>query len=567
MTEQSTPPSTDEAPAPAPEVHEEPAPQVLTEPVSDLVPEAAAELSADDGDTAPGPAPAPAAEATSEPATEATSEPAAEVTSEPAAEVTSEPAPAPTEDAAPADAGAEVAEQSARPTPSGPKGRGPRPVPHPGRRQGPRPTPLAARPALRPPSDPTPWGRMTEDGTVLVHTAAGERPVGTVVDATEEAALAHFGREFDALVAQVDVQEQRLMAGEVSPADVVGALRALRSSLAEASAVGDLDALAQRTRDLEAVAAERRAEADAARTAAREEALSTRSALVEEAERIAATDTARMQWRPSGERLRELLDAWKEAQRTSRLDKRTEDELWKRFSAARTSFDRARRAWFSQLESTNAEAKATKEALVTEAEALSTSTDWGPTSTAYRRLMDRWKAAGRASRKDDDALWARFRAAQDAFFSARGAANAEEDTEQRANLVVKEGLLTEAERLVPVKDFRAARAALRDLQERWEAAGRVPRDDLGRIERRLRAVEQAVTDAEKDRWRRSNPETRARAEGAVEQLERAVAGLERDLERARERGDARAEAEARASLEARRQWLATAQRTAQEFSG
>jgi hypothetical protein len=274
-----------------------------------------------------------------------------------------------------------------------------------------------------------------------------------------------------------------------------------------------------------------------------------------------------MQWRPSGDRLRELLDAWKEAQRTSRLDKKTEDDLWKRFSAARTSFDRARRAWFSELESTSSEAKAAKEALVAEAEALSTSTDWGPTSTAYRRLMDRWKAAGRASRKDDDALWARFRAAQDAFFGARTAANAEEDEEQRANLVVKEALLVEAERLVPVQDFRAARAALRNREERWEAAGRVPRDDLGRIERRLRAVEQAVTDAEKDRWRRSNPETRARAEGAVEQLERAVAGLEKDLSAARERGDARAEAAAQASLDARREWLAAAQRTAREFSG
>ena len=516
---------------------------------------------------------------TSTPETEVAPEQAPEVAPEaPAAEsvpeVVSEPesveAQAPAE-APEAQAPAEAAPAPAAPRPSGrPAPRpspGPGPGPRPGRRQGGRPS-SPAHPPARPASDPTPWGRVAEDGTVYVRTGGAERAVGTVVDVTEAEALAHFGREFDLLVAQVDLQEQRLASSGAAPADVVGALRSLRASLADVSAVGDLDALAQRTRDLEELAAARRAEADAARTAARDQAVAERTVLVEEAEKIAATDPARMQWRPSGDRMRELLDAWKEAQRSgTRLDKRSEDELWKRFSAARTSFDRARRAWFSQLEGSNAEAKAAKEALVAEAEALATSTDWGATSSAYRRLMDRWKAAGRASRKDDDALWARFRAAQDAFFSARDAASAEEDVEHRGNLEAKEALLTEAEALVPVQDFRAARTALREIQERWEAAGKVPRADMSRIERRLRAVEQAVTDAEKERWRRSNPETRARASDAVEQLERAVAGLQADLDAARAKGDARAERDAQAALEARQLWLDAARRTAEEFSG
>ncbi len=80
-------------------------------------------------------------------------------------------------------------------------------------------------------------------------------------------------------------------------------------------AVGDLEGLAQRTRDLEAVAAARREEADAARNAAREARLAARTAIVEEAEQIAASDPERIQWRPSGDRLRELLEEWKEAQR------------------------------------------------------------------------------------------------------------------------------------------------------------------------------------------------------------------------------------------------------------
>ncbi len=154
--------------------------------------------------------------------------------------------------------------------------------------------------------------------------------------------------------------------------------------------------------------------------------------------------------------------------------------------------------------------------------------------------MTEWKAAGRTSRKEDDALWARFRAAQDAFFAARGAANDEVESEFRDNLAVKEALLAEAEALLPVRDPQAARNALRDIQDRWDAAGKVPRADLDRIEGRLRAVEQAVREAEQERWARSNPQARARAQDAVDQLESTIAALRERLDTARARGSERA---------------------------
>ncbi|MBN9327614.1 MAG: DUF349 domain-containing protein, partial [Cellulomonas sp.] len=342
----------------------------------------------------------------------------------------------------------------------------------------------------------------------------------------------------------------------------------LTEELAAPAAVGDLVGLRERLDALRAVAAERRAAAEAERAAAREAAAAARTTLVEQAEKIAETDPSRIQWRPAGEQLRELLDQWKEAQRSGpRLDRATEEALWKRFSHARTTFDRERRHFFAELESRNAAAKGAKEALVAEAERLSASTEWGPTAGAFRDLMTQWKAAGRASRPVDDALWARFRAAQDAFFAARDAANQATDTEYQANLVVKEALLAEAEALLPVRNLGAAKAALRSVQERWEAAGKVPRGDVQRVEGRLRAVEQAVREADDAQWRRTNPETRARAEGAAAQLEQAIAGLEADLARARAKGDARAMAEAQAALDARRAWLEQVQRAAQDARG
>ena len=411
------------------------------------------------------------------------------------------------------------------------------------------------------------WGRVEADGTVYVRTSSDERTVGQYPGATPEEALAYFTRKFDDLTAKVSLFEQRIAAGQVSPADTESGVRQLREAIATANAVGDLDSLAARVEALAPLAQQRRAEADQARHAARERAVAERAVLVEEAEAIASVDVERIAWKSSGDRLRELFDEWRRLQREARLDKHSEDELWKRFSHARTAFDRKRRQHFGALDEQRDRAKSTKEQLVAEAEDLATSTDWGATAATFRDLMTRWKSAGRAARKDDDALWARFRTAQDAFFAARTGASQTMDTEFRENLTAKEALLAEAEALLPVTDVQAARAALRDLQDRWEAVGRVPRTDLGRVEARLRAVEQGIRSAEEDRWARSNPQARARAEDAVRQLETGIANLGNTLEQARAAGRDRVVRETEQALAARQEWLVQARKALDEFGG
>jgi Domain of Unknown Function (DUF349) len=140
---------------------------------------------------------------------------------------------------------------------------------------------------------------------------------------------------------------------------------------------------------------------------------------------------------------------------------------------------------------------------VEQAEALADSTDWGPTTSAYRDLMRQWKDAGRAGREAEAELWKRFRDAQDKFFAARTEVYAAKETELRAHAAVKEQLLTEAQALLPVTDLRAARTALRGIQERWEQAGPVPREMREQLESGLRRVEDAVRKAEENQWRRS----------------------------------------------------------------
>ena len=405
------------------------------------------------------------------------------------------------------------------------------------------------------------WGRVDGEGRVYVQDGGTEREVGQFPDAPIAEAMAFYVRRFLDLKATVDLFTMRLP--QLSVREIDSTVKSIGESLTAPAAVGDLDGLRARFDALRAVAAERRAAINAERAAAKEQALKDRTAIVERAEAIAAQDPGRTQWKSSGAELRELLEQWKGAQRRGpRLDRSTEDGLWKRFSHARTTFDRHRRQFFSELDARQAKVKEAKEALIRRAQELSASTDWAGTSAKYRALMEEWKRAGRASRKEDDALWARFRAAQQVFFDARRAKDEAADAEFAENLKVKEALLAKAEALLPVKSAKAAKRALRPIQDAWEEAGRVPRNAVRRLEGRMRAVEDAIREAENAEWRRTDPETKARAEGLAGQLEDSIAELESDLAAARSAGDAKKIAEAEAALTARRAWLEQVRRSA-----
>jgi hypothetical protein len=412
------------------------------------------------------------------------------------------------------------------------------------------------------------FGRVDENGVVFVRSKEGEREVGSYPGATDTEALTYFARKYDELYASAILLEQRLAQPEVPSKDVADALKALAAQVKDAAVVGDLDALETKLDEIRSGIAAKRNVEQHARAEAKAAAKAERERIVEQAEQIAGQPEASIQWKQSGARMRELLDEWKQHQRSAtRLDRDAETSLWQRFSAARNRFDKARRAYFAGLDAAHSEAKAAKQRLVAEAERLSTSKDWSATAGAFKRLMDEWRRAGRASRADDDALWGQFKAAQDVFFAAKDAVVAAEEEQFRGNLVVKETLLVEAEAILPIKDLEKAKAELRSIQERWDAAGKVPRADMDRVEKALRRVEQAVRDAEDRRWKSSNPEVAARAQGMVEQLESAVADLEAELTKAQSSGSAGKIAKAQEALDARRTWLEQARAAANEYGG
>ena len=406
-----------------------------------------------------------------------------------------------------------------------------------------------------------PWGRVDDDGTVYVRTADGERVVGSWQAGTPAEALAFFQRKYLALETEVSLLQQRISTTDLAPGQARATIARLLAAVAEAHCVGDLDSLRGKLDAMNGLVDHRREENKAARDQARGEAQDRKERIVAEAERIAVEAT---HWKISGERMRQLLEEWKVA---PRADRTIETALWKRLSAARNAFTKRRKAYFAGLEDEREGARARKEKLVTEAEALAASTDWGPTATAYRELMRSWKDAGRADRGAEEELWSRFKTAQDSFFAERAKIFSAKDNELREHASVKSELLADAEKLLPVTNARAARSALRGIQERWERVGGVPRDAQEKLEGGLRRIEEAVRKAEDTHWRRSNPEALSRAKGTVEQLRAAIRALETQLERAQAAGDEPASQRAEEALTARREWLQEAERTLAELSG
>ena len=406
---------------------------------------------------------------------------------------------------------------------------------------------------------PADFGRVDPDGTVYVRSADGERAVGQIPDVSADEALAFYVRRFEALEVEVGLLEARIGSGALSPDEAKHSVNQVKALVAAANAVGDLAALVTRLEALAPAIAEQSEARKAERAKQLEATRETKEKMVAEAETLAQGND----WRGGVNRFRSLLDEWKAL---PRIDRATDDALWHRFSAARTTYTRRRKVQFAEQSAKRDQAKAAKEQIIAEARQLADSTEWGPTAGAFRDLMTRWKAAGAAPRDVDDALWAEFRAIQDGFFNNRASVLSEQDAEFKANLDAKLALLDEAEAtLVPVTDLAAGRAGFRSFLEKYNQYGRVPREQVRTLDARVKALEAAVRRAEEDEWRRTDPEARARAEDTVAMLDAEIAKLTEKIAKAEARGDAKAADKARESIATYTTWLDQAKVTLADF--
>jgi hypothetical protein len=405
------------------------------------------------------------------------------------------------------------------------------------------------------PDQSEPWGRVDEDGTVSVREGAEWRVVGQFPDGSTEEALAYFERKYADLAGEVGLLEVRHRRGGASASDLRSTATTLRGKVSGAAAVGDLASLDAR---LAALIGELSAATETEAAAAREavdEAIRERTVLVEQAEALAARDPKTVQWRQAGVEMTALFDQWQSQQQNGpRLPKSTAQQLWKRFRDARATVDRHRREFYAELDETHRSARDAKTRLVEKAEALAPRGEDG--IGAYRDLLDEWKNAGRAGKKVDDALWARFKAAGDALYGARSERETAEAEESREKIAQKRELLTEAAAVADESNLAAARTLLTSIQRRWDEIGRIfPRDKERALDDDLRKIEGALRTREDADWKRNNPETKARANDMTRQLTDAIDKLEVELAAAEASGDTAAAAEAREALDARKAWL------------
>jgi hypothetical protein len=404
--------------------------------------------------------------------------------------------------------------------------------------------------------DPAKFGRVDENGMVYVRTGDSEKVVGSYPGKTPEEALAYFVRKFEIVASEVALLAARIISGAMVPEDALEAVKKLRNQIDHRSSIEQIPPLIDEHRP--AFEAKKAAEAEA-KAAKRAAAIAAKEALVVEAEGLVDSTS----WKATGERLKVLLDEWKKA---PRLDKKTDGELWKRFSGARNKFDKRRRTHFASLTQQQNQVKSSKEKIVSEAESLATSTDWVATARRYKALMDEWKATGRGKRNDDAKLWNRFKTAQDTFFAAKNADLEKRGESMAANLEKREALVAEIEALLPITNLDDTRRKFRDMRTKLSKVGMVDRKKRASLDKRVDVVEMTIKEAEQEQWRRSDPGARARANDVVNQLLNAVADYEAKALKAEAAGDARKASEHREAAAARRMWLSEAQKGLADFT-
>lgn len=396
------------------------------------------------------------------------------------------------------------------------------------------------------------FGRVDAENNVFVIDGS-ERKVGQYPGVTTDEALAYFVRKFEDIAAQVRILEQR-MANKVDSQGMKKMAAKLMEDLKEPAAVGDLADLRRRVGNLDSKISSLVSEKQEASKEATAEALAKRIAIADRAEAIANQDASKTQWKTSGAEMTRLFEDWQALQKTGpKVSKSEADSVWKRFSSARTRFETAKRAYFAGLDATNKQVKAKKNSIVEQAEALAAK---GSDDVAgYRKLLDEWKNSGRTPGKSDDALWARFKAAGDTIFAKKSETAVVENAEQEKNLAVKLEIIKDAQAIEPTKDLAEAKKALLVIQQRWEKAGRVPKDKLRETEDKLRAVEAKVRAVEEDQWRKTDPAAIERSNSVTAQLEDSIKKLEQDLAKATTGGDAKKVKDATEALAARKAWL------------
>lgn len=223
---------------------------------------------------------------------------------------------------------------------------------------------------------------------------------------------------------------------------------------------------------------------------ARQKNLAAKTELCEQAEKIASEEYKTLQdWKKAETEVKKLDDTWKTI---GRVPKQFNDSIWERFRTARKEYFRKKMPLLKHIKdelSTNYDAKVK---LCEKAEALKDSTDWKNTTQQLIRLQGDWKKIGPVERKKSDEIWTRFRAACDAFFTAKEQHFAGQGEREAENLVKKKEIIEKLKAYVPVESLDENLAYIREIQQEWGDAGFVPMNEKNAVEKEFNTAVEAV---------------------------------------------------------------------------
>ena len=188
--------------------------------------------------------------------------------------------------------------------------------------------------------------------------------------------------------------------------------------------------------------------------------------------------------------LQRLHEQWKEY---GPVAQEFRESIWDRFKAATAVINKKYQAHFEGQKAQQVENLAAKTALCEEVEAIAakeitSSNQWNSLSKQIEDIQAKWRGIGFATRKDNQKIYERFRAACDKFFERKRVFYADYKDSMNENLAKKQAIIEKAEELAKSTDWKKTSDELIELQKQWKEIGAVPRKKSEPMWKRFRAA-------------------------------------------------------------------------------
>ena len=219
--------------------------------------------------------------------------------------------------------------------------------------------------------------------------------------------------------------------------------------------------------------------------AQQEENLEKKKVLCEKLEEIAEREIKNTaDWNQLSKEIESLQAEWRTI---GFATKKENQKIYDRFRAACDKFFERKREHYTTIKDSMTANLEKKQAIIEQAEALKSSTEWKKTADQLIALQKQWKEIGAVPRKKSEQLWKRFRAACDEFFANRDA-NSGGENDYYGNLKSKKRIIEEVRAYQCSEDDAANAAQMRSFNEKWQAIGHVPFKEKDKINDEFRTA-------------------------------------------------------------------------------